>query len=479
MNDSKQSLLSSAINLIFRDAKIIIMVWGVCILIAVLAVLSSPKTYEAKTTLLVQYSREYIYRSETGDQRSIVPQKAGMEEALNSEVQILASRDLKERVLRAIGIDRLYPDAADSATQLEDALERLGDAYGIRSIDQSNIVNLYFRHESPELAAETLNKFVDLFKAKRLDVYRDSDVSFFQGQVTKLTVDLREIEAGFVAFKTENKIFDLPGQTDLLVERYNRLSSELDDAEIAVNELQERRVALARQMSQTPKTIESYEANEGQMIDEARSQLFALRLEEKQLLELYRDDFDAVVDVRNQIEQLNQFLSSQENNVSGQKIRTGANVVYQTLEAEHLAAETELTAMEARRSAILLQMKEIESEINRMASLKSKYDEMAREVENNRLALQTQLSNLSDAQAYDALDNQNKTNIRVVQSAVPPNHAIGASRKAKVLLSAPLGLLAGLLVAFCLNLLRPTVSEAVTIERKSELDVLATIDRSG
>lgn len=477
MNDSKQKLLNSAINLIFRDASIIVTVWGVCILIAVIAVLMTPKIYEAKSTLLVQYSREYIYRSETGDQRSIVPQRAGMDEAINAEVQILGSRDLKERVISAIGIDRLYPGEADSATPLESATERLGDDFFIRSIDTSNIINLYFRHESPELAAETLNKLVDLFKVKRLDVYRDSDVTFFEGQATKLTAELRKIESGFVAFKAENKIFDLPEQTNLLVERHNRLSSEQGNTEIAINELQERSVALARQMSQLPKTIESYEANEGQMFDEAKSKLFALRLEEKQLLELYREDFDTVKDVRNQIEQLEQFLSSQENNVSGQKIRTAPNQVYQTLESEQLRVETELTAMEARRNAILLQMEEIESEINRMASLRSEYDEMAREVENNRRALQVQLNNLSDAQAYDALDNQNKTNIRVVQSAVSPTQSIGTSRKAKVMLSAPLGLLAGLLVAFCLNLLRPTVSEAVTLERKSELDVLATIDR--
>jgi len=479
MNESKQSLLSSTINLIFRDARIIIIVWGVCILVAVIAALVTPKTYEAKSTLLVKFGREYVYRTETGDQRSIAPQRAGMGEAINSEVQILASRDLKEQVIEAVGIDRLYPDAADADVPLEDAIEEMQEALDIRSIEDSSIINLYFRHKSPELAAETLNKLVDLFKAKRLDVYRDSDVSFFKGESTRLTAILRETEADFVTFKADNEIFELPEQTNLLVERRNRLSTGLADSEIAISELREKYVALAGQLVQLPKTIVFYtEANKGQMLDEARSQLFALRLEEKQLLGTYREDSKAVTNVRNKIEQLNEFLSSQDNDVSGQRIRTGPNEVYQTLQAEQLSVETELFTMEARRNAILLQMEEVESEINRMASLNSKYDEMARDVENNRRALQAQSSNLSDAQAFAALDDQNKTNIRVVQSAVPPNLAMGMSRTAKVLLSVPLGLLAGVLVALFLNMFATIVAEPITIERKSELDVLATIDRS-
>jgi uncharacterized protein involved in exopolysaccharide biosynthesis len=103
---------------------------------------------------------------------------------------------------------------------------------------------------------------------------------------------------------------------------------------------------------------------------------------------------------------------------------------------------------------------------------------MSRDIGIKRAALQAQLTNLADAQAYAALDNQNKSNIRVVQSAVPPTSALGLSRKSKVLLAIPFGLLAGLLVAYGLNFFRSTLSEARTIERKSGLEVLATRNRT-
>ena len=52
------------------------------------------------------------------------------------------------------------------------------------------------------------------------------------------------------------------------------------------------------------------------------------------------------------------------------------------------------------------------------------------------------------------------------------------TRKGRVLLAVPLGLIAGVLVALLVNMMRTTVSEPMTVERKSGLEVLATMDRN-
>ncbi|NNF60396.1 MAG: hypothetical protein HKN06_03590 [Gammaproteobacteria bacterium] len=479
MNSSGQNFLASAINLVFRDAKIIFGVTALTVIIAVVGSLLMAKTYEAKVTLLVKFGREFVYRAETGDGRETVPQRTGMEEAINAEVQILASRDLKERVIATIGINRLYPDLAGSDDALEDAIDNFASALDINSIERSSIINVYFRHIDPDLAADTLNELVNEYRSKRLDVYRNSDVGFFQGEVDRLTAALREAESDFVSFKAKNKIFEFDSQANLLVSTRNQLATELANAERAISEMREKQKALGGQLKLQPRTIVLYTDSErGRRLDQARSQIFELRLEEQNLLSSYREDSKAVTSVRARIAQLEAFIAEQGNDVSGQSVRTGPNTLYQTLEAQLLAAQTDLSAAEARRDATALQLDQLDQEIVRVSSLNSRYDELAREVESHRSALDAQLNNLSDSRAFAALDEQNRTNIRVVQPAVPPSSAIGMTRKGRVFLAIPLGLLAGVFVAFIMNVFRPTVGEPLTVERRSGLDVLATMDRS-
>lgn len=479
MNAPQQNLLASAVNLLFRDARIIIGVMALTVFVAVAGSLLMAKTYEAKVTLLVKFGREYVYRAETGDARDTVSQRTSMEEAINAEVQILASRDLKESVINAIGLEQLYPDLVETRFPLEDAIDRFASALEINSIERSSIIKVYFRHTDPVIAAQTLNGLVDEYRTKRLDVYRNSDVAFFEGEAASLTRELQKAESDFVAFKSENKVFELSEQANLLVESRNRLGRELAGAERLISELTQRSRSLSEQLENLPRTVVLYtDSSQGRRLDEARTKLFDLRLREQQLLASYREDSTAVTSMRTRIAQLEGFIANQGNDISGKSVRTGPNTLYQTLEAQWLDAQTELSAAEARRQATVLQVQDLEAEFLRISSLNSRYDELAREVESRRRALDSQLSNLSDARAFAALDEQNRTNIRVVQSAVPPNSATGMTRKGRVLLSIPLGLIAGIFVALLMNILRPTVSEPITVQRKSGLDVLATMDRS-
>ena len=65
-------------------------------------------TYEAKSSLLVKFGREFIYRAEVGDKAPMIA--FNQEEAINSEINILTSRDLVERVIKTIKLENIYPD---------------------------------------------------------------------------------------------------------------------------------------------------------------------------------------------------------------------------------------------------------------------------------------------------------------------------------------------------------------------------------
>src|SRR5262245_54584347 len=73
--------------------------------------LRTPSVYDAEASLMVRIGREYVYRPEVG--RSETARMPTLSEMVNSEVEILSSRDLAEQVVRQIGVPILYPELAE------------------------------------------------------------------------------------------------------------------------------------------------------------------------------------------------------------------------------------------------------------------------------------------------------------------------------------------------------------------------------
>lgn len=474
-----REITDSFVNLVFREAPLILTVWAVCVVVAVLAALLLPKTYEAKATVLVKFGREYIYLPETGNQRATTPQRAGMEEAINSEVQILASRDLAARVIADLGLATLYPDLRDNPEAEPLAVARFRTALDIRAIERSNIINLYFRHRDPQLAADALNRLLELFPLKRLDVYRDSDVPFFRERVGEVEQQLSAAEQRFAEFRTEHGLFDIDAQKRELITRSSRLDSEIADAEKAAIEMRTRSATLGQSMRTEPRTVTVYtDSEQGRLLDEARQKLFELQLRESQLLDTYREDSKAVQAVRREITQIQSFIDRSELDVTGLSTRVGPNEVYEAMRAEKMRVDADLAALEQRLAIARAQRDELRGEIDRITRLEAQYDTRRRQATVLREALDSSLADVADAEKIAAMDQQNRTNIRIVQRATPPAESIGLTRKGRVLLSIPFGLLAGILAAVFLHLVRPAVSEPATAARRTGIDVLATLDKS-
>src|SRR5687767_12352847 len=76
------------------------------------AALSEQPLFEAESSLIVRIGREYIYRPEIGGTETA--RTPSLSEMVNSEVEILSSRDLAEQVVREIGAERLYPELVET-----------------------------------------------------------------------------------------------------------------------------------------------------------------------------------------------------------------------------------------------------------------------------------------------------------------------------------------------------------------------------
>jgi uncharacterized protein involved in exopolysaccharide biosynthesis len=89
---------------------------GALILLATLvAALAIRPLFEADSTLLVLLGSEYTYRPVAGENISVT-NALDREQILRTEIEILESADLHRQVIRAMTVERLYPERRRSAT---------------------------------------------------------------------------------------------------------------------------------------------------------------------------------------------------------------------------------------------------------------------------------------------------------------------------------------------------------------------------
>jgi uncharacterized protein involved in exopolysaccharide biosynthesis len=171
-----------------HKTKILVVFFSVVITVTVGTFLLSP-TYEAKSSVLVKFGRENLYRPEVGDKGPVISVgQPNQEEMLNSEIEILTNRDLMDKVITIVGVEKLYPGLigktySNGVTPKDVAIIQFGKKLSVEGVKKSNVINVSFQHKDPRLAAQVVNLLLDNFKEKHLQIYSDPKSSFLEEQL--------------------------------------------------------------------------------------------------------------------------------------------------------------------------------------------------------------------------------------------------------------------------------------------------------
>ncbi len=443
-------------------------------------------TYESKSNLLIKFGREYIYRSEVGerggqDSRPLIP--LNQEEVINSEVQILTSRDLIEKVIISLGVETIYPDLAKEPpkriTPLEASILRFGKKLSVEGIKKSNVIQISFQHKDPHIAAKAVNLLVDFLKEKHLQVYSDPRSSFLEQQLSAYGQRLKESQNQLETFKQKYRVFSLEEQRTLLLRQRTDLDTTYKVAQNQTKELQNKLASLKNQMQSVSKDVPLYtETERYKIIDDAKAQLLSLQLKEQGLLQKYNESTDLVINVRKEIKIVQEFIKKQEDDLRG-KVRTGQNIVYQEMEKEMIQAQAELSSQTAKSAALNGQILHLDKEIKELDLRENELQDLKREVAANEKNYKTYLEKVEEALISDDLNRLKMTNISVIQAATVPAKPIKPKKALNVALAIILGAVSGLGLAFFSEYTTQGLSTPESAERRLGLPVLASVPFRG
>ena len=470
--------LRDFLTVLFKRKSTILVTFVTVVFTVTVGTLLWPPTYQAEARLLVKVGRENVYRSEVGGDKSQIL-SVNNEEIINSETNILTSRDLIAKVVSTITVAEMYPDLVKSpprrGTPLDAAVERFGKALSVEGIKKSNVIEISLQHKDPRIAARALKLLVDSFKEKHLQAYSDPKSSYLEQQLASYDQRLKQSQGQLEAFKQKNRVFSLDEQRSLLLKQQTELDTALKATQNQIKEVQERISSVKRQIQTVSQDVPlSTETERYRSVDEANGQLLTLQLKEQELLRKYTESNQLVVSVRREIQIVQAFINGQQQDIKG-RIRTGQNVVYQDLERELLKLQAELPSQEAKAASLRGQIAQLNLEIPRLDMTEMQLENLKRDMAVNDKNYRTYVEKVEDALILEDLNRQKSANISVIQEPTVPADPVKPRKLLNIALGLILGVFAALGLAFASEFSAQGLSTPESVERRLGVPVLTTI----
>lgn len=463
------------IGLLWREKWLMIIVFILISALGIAFATTLQKNYTANARLSILLGQEYVFTPRVGAAGEGAAPK--QEQIVQSEVEVIKSAQIAERVIRKIGLDRLFNPEDIQITQGPDTPERR-IAFGVDQFQRNfsaeastntTVIKLGYQSKDPVIAATVLNTMIDEYLTYRREVLFEDQTGALRVQRNEFDTRLQELEAEITAFLGANGVADFEGERAALQSLLSTARADLLNVQSRQREAEGRFAASDRSYRSEPREVRlSFETDNSRRRIELASQLAELQTR-------YTEQSQPVQDMRRRIEALDELLGSEQGRAAG-TTKTGANPVRDTLAADRARNAAEVEALTQREAILEAQVAQLQARAIQLSQVKPLFDDLMR----RKAILEEQVKQFStreaSSQAQNELSRTSNENIRVIERANVPTR--GKSWKKEVAMlsvffAALTALAAGLMRAFS----RTTFPTPSSIGRTLGLPILATVTR--
>jgi uncharacterized protein involved in exopolysaccharide biosynthesis len=395
------------------------------------AVLLSRK-YESKMEILV--NRERLDPVVTTESTTQLPQMAPQvtEEEINSEVELLQSRDVLEKVVLTCGLQATSSDSwfsnswfskllpgHDKGSEVDRAVETLGKQLKVKIVPKTNLINVSYRSKDPKLAFEVLNNLANLYLEKHVAVHRPAgSYEFFTKEADRYRGALQESEARLASFDTQEGLV-APDE-----ERTN-MGLKLADSIAALHMAQQSIAADGRrihdvqsQMRATPQrsTTQQVSNSADLLLQQLQGNLLSAQVNRGQLLMKYDPSYPLVQQVDQQIKQTQTAIEEAEKTKYVNQT-TDRDPTYEFLREDMAKTQADLASQKATSTALDRSISTIREKMVELDQKALKQADLVRENKANEANYLLYLSKREQERTSDALDKKRIANVAL---AIPP-----------------------------------------------------------
>jgi len=505
--------LRDVYRILFRHKRKMMCFTAVTMLAAMTYAFIFPKAYRSEAKLFVRLGRENVGldATTTFGQATSVAVPAQRDEEINSEVEVLKSRQLLEKVVDTIGPLAILSPAQGSASkevkspataQQSDSadadspgwLEELGLAtpqtpreraigllekrVGAEAVKKTNIILVSFDGPSAQLSQQVVTKLIEFYLDLHGRMSRAAHAHEFLGQqASTLKGQLNTLENEIRVLKNSTGLASPIEQRQILVARNGRLEDELKTTSTTIAATSAETSALRKQLSQLDQTqlLTKSDGMPNAAADGMRQQLYTLQLKEKDLASRFTDKHVELIAVREQVAAAKKIVDLLEQ--SRTQFTRGPNRAYEELRLTLLRQESALTSLGAKASTLKTQLAAGTKELETLNNNEARIAQIQREIQIRDVNYRKYSDSLEQARIDESLKKERISNINIAQSPTLNRLPVRPRPSLALLLGFAFAVLGSVCVAFTAEYLDHTLKTPDEVESRLSLPVLVSIPR--
>jgi uncharacterized protein involved in exopolysaccharide biosynthesis len=431
--------LRDALMPVFRHRRLVVLIFSGIFLGAIACLLLLPRKYEAEMKILV--NRERVDAVVTPDPDNvngpgIVP--AVSEEDLNSEVELIKSRDLLERVVLACSLGDeqkswagQWLDAVGSflretpttrQTQLARAVQDLEQRLIVDPMKKTDLIRVSYTSQDPQSAAKVLQTLANLYQEKHAEVHRPPGAfRFFDQEASRYRDELADAEAKLTDFDSREGMVEATTQKQLVLQQLSQFEAEWLQAQANSHQAKARAEALRAQASSTParQTTQVVKAANAQLLATLEGTLLSLELQRSEMLTKYAPSYAPVLEVESQIRDARAAIAKAEESPVEQ-VTTDRLPAQDWMTTELARAETDHVALNAQAEATAQIVRRYQGMARTIDAKGAQQIDLARNVKTAEENYVLYVRKREEARISDALDSKRIVNVAIAEAATVP-----------------------------------------------------------
>ena len=466
---SGRSFLVGMADSVFRNWVWILGLWVLATVAAGAYWMRAPRDFESEMTFLVRNNRAEVVVNPDGSS-SMQQRQADVSDAqMSTEVQMLSSRELADKLLPVAGF------VGSSGMQREAALVKLQKDIQVSPVVKSNMIRVRYANPDAQRVRQVLETLAAAYLEAHLQLHGNSgSLEFFERQSTEAEKRWKEAQQKLLDFQQSAGVVSGAEEKDLLLRRQIELQTALHQAEAElkdtarrIDSIRPRLQAMApRVETQTRRVPNQYSA------ERLNTMLAELQNRRTELLSKYRPTERVVTQLDQQIADTTKALQDALSRVSTEEA-SDINPLRQTLETELGRAEGNEAGLRGRIQSLRAQDNAYHDQLVKLDRLLPREQQLQREVKVAEENYLLYAKRREEARIGQRMDEQKMAN--VVLSEKPRVPAAPKSRLGTILTLYVLALVVGILLIAMLARMRRTVQTPWDLDGIANVPVLGTV----
>ncbi len=433
---------------LFRRRRLLLLTFVVVFVVVVLLGLLGGPVYSARMAILVDRERQDPLVSTQSTTQMITADNPVTPEEINSEVELLSSRDVLEQVVVANGLAKpaegfslvdLFRSKQTDEDRVARAVKNLAKKLKISNIKATNLIEVTYASPDPKLSYTVLKSLEDSYMAKHVSVHRPAgSYEFFSDETQKYYNELQAAEDKLRKFGTQNGVAAPDEERTYFAKQVAETIGQQHLTEQAIAADTERINSDLREMkgvSPRSTTVQSTSTNDV-LLANLKSSLLAAQTKRAQLGMKYDAHYPLVQEADEEIAQDKVAIAQAEDKPDVLE-STDRDPAYELLREDILKTRGDLAAQRATLIATRQSVESMRREMVNLDQFSLTQQDLQREVKADESNYLLYLGKREQERTSNALDTTRISNVAI---AVPPAIPALPVRSVPILVLLGLGL---------------------------------------